>query len=70
MAKIYGNGLMWIPTWGKAVQFENGIIETDDDTVIGCASINGFRVEGYSHALPEIEAPKKPKAKKAVDNDN
>lgn len=65
MVKIYGNGLMWIPTWGRAVQFENGVIITDDPTIIDCAKLNGFQVDGEL----EVEAPKKPKAKKAVANE-
>jgi len=68
MVKIYGNGLMWIPTWGRAVQFDNGIILTDDPTIIDCAKLNGFQVEGEL-SLPELEAPKKPKIKKAVANE-
>ena len=67
MVKIYGNGLMWIPTQGKAVQFDNGIILTDDPAIIDCAKINGFKIEGEL-SLPELEAPKpKRKPKGALD---
>jgi len=45
MNKIYGNGLMWIPQKGKAVQFINGVILTDDPVIIECAKLNDFQIE-------------------------
>jgi hypothetical protein len=68
MVKIYGNGLMWIPTRGRAVQFENGVILTDDPDIIDCAKINGFQIEGEL-ALPEIEAPKPKRKPKGVSDE-
>lgn len=65
MVKIYGNGLMWIPTRGRAVQFVSGVILTDDPDLIDCAKINGFRIEGE----PELEAPKHKRKTKAVSDE-
>jgi hypothetical protein len=71
MAKIHGYGLMWIPAWGKAVQFnDSGIIETNDPTIIDCAELNGFSVEGIQTSFPEIEAPRRGRKPKAVEDED
>lgn len=72
MTKIHGSGLMWIPAWGKAVQFEGGVILTDDPVVIDCAKLNGFVVEsdGVAEKPAELftESKEPPKVEKRAYN--
>jgi len=70
MTKIYGSGLMFIPSRGNCVPFDGGVIITDDNLIIEAAKANGFQVVEEQPELieqPEVQAPKVTRRRKDAD---
>jgi len=45
MAKIYGNGHIFVAKLGGLVSFVDGVIDTDDADIIDLAKISGFEID-------------------------
>jgi len=64
MAKIYGDGHIFVPKLGGLVSFIDGVIETDDQDVVKLAKISGFQVD---EPEPIIEPEKPKRLKKEIE---
>ena len=60
MTKIYGDGQMYVQTTGKFIPFSEGVILTDDESVIKAGKANGFRIESDQPEL-DLSKPEQPK---------